>query len=276
MKIGINVGLGDNIITRLLLDRIKHNYDEIRISHNKKVMENYRDNDPKYWEFLDEIGSLIFSEKPYIFDKQDYKSYAPVDYYNLISDPNTSKDSKPNLDYLCQGQSLNINKEYIVITTKVRVLPNNVLFPLMDQFYSTIKPLCTKYQIVILGEREVEISKEYAMFPQSIYGLYDNIVNNLSKDIILDLTIPSLGITTPSIKQIRQDLLIMKEAKFVVVFGIGGNFCMSSAVANTINFRRDDEFPLTQLVNKINGSHYSNVFTTQNWQQFLLEIEKYK
>ena len=58
MKIGINVGLGDNIITRLLLDRIKHNYDEIRISHNKKVMENYRDNDPKYWEFLDEIGSL--------------------------------------------------------------------------------------------------------------------------------------------------------------------------------------------------------------------------
>ena len=72
MAYKITVGLGDNLVIRIFFDAIKHKYDEIKIAHNKDVMRIYRNNDPTYWGFLNELGPLLFSEPPYVFDHNNY------------------------------------------------------------------------------------------------------------------------------------------------------------------------------------------------------------
>src|ERR1700674_4358351 len=68
LEFSICAGIGDNITARIYLDAIKHHYDEIRISHDKNVIRAYRDNDPRWMRFLDEIGNALFNTRPYVFD----------------------------------------------------------------------------------------------------------------------------------------------------------------------------------------------------------------
>lgn len=272
----INVGLGDSLATRILLESVKNRFDEILISHNKEIVNLYRDNNLKYWEFLNELGPLVFSEKPYIFDHIEHLPLTQTRFLDLLV-ANYQSDIivTPSLYHMCQGEPLNIG-EYVVITTKVRVLSKHVLIPLINQLWETLNLIDSKYKIVILGEKEVESNKEYINQTETTYSIYNNIINGLNKDRIVDLTIPALGVTIPDMKQIKQDMLIMKNAKFVIVLGVGGNFCMSVGVANTINFRNDDEHPFTKLTNIINQPQYPNMFSTQNWNAFLNRIKECK
>src|SRR5208283_5410839 len=140
--------------------------------------------------------------------------------------------TKPELGHLlCKGQSLSIG-DYIVITTKVRTVPKSMFYPLSIQLWATLQKLSEKYKFVILGEREVEARKEYIKYYENntIFGIYDQIISNIPNDRIVDLTIPSLGNTPSNLKQIQQDCLIMKEAKFVITIGNGGNLGLSGAV----------------------------------------------
>ena len=63
----------------------------------------------------------------------------------------------------------------------------------------------------------------------------------------------------------------MNEAQFVVSFGIGGNFCLSSAVANCINMnsKSNDIMKYLYVDNK-----YSSIFTTSNTDEFLFRLRK--
>lgn len=270
-EISICIGLGDNIVIRGYLDTIKSKYEEIRISHHKPIIQNYRNNDPEYTKFLDQIGNLLFSEPPYIFDHGDYphKSQFEIMQHFQI-DP-----QKPNLSHLlCKGINLNISEPYIVITTKVRIMRQEIFFPLSIDLWKTLRKLSEKYKIVIMGEKVVEYGKEYLErenVNNGIYSIYEQIISNLPQDRIIDLTVPALGITTPSLEKIQQDCLIMNQAKFVIVIGVGGNFCLSSAVANTIGFREDKEPHL----DKVLAHNYSDLFMTREWLQFMKKINCY-
>lgn len=264
----ITVGIGDNLVMRVFLDTIKHNYDRISISHSREVMRIYRNNDPKYWKFLDDLGTLLFSEPPYVFT---HDKNPPIHTMNTIRSLGITP-RKPNLDHLlCKGQSLNVGQEYIVLTTKARVFDRIKFLPQSVQLWATLKKLSEKYKIVILGEREVEQSKEYAPNKNTIFGIYEQIIANLPADRIIDLTIPALGITAPELTKIQQDCVIMKEAKFVITLGIGGNFWLAVSVANTIGYRTDTDW-VTDL---ISNPHYPSAFITKDWNQFINKLGEY-
>ena len=261
LEFKIACGLGDNIVLRMALDTVKHNYDQIRIAHNKQIMKDYRNNDPIYWKFLNDLGNLLFTEAPYVFDHGEYPEIYTYDTYINLG----IKIKEPKLDHLlCKGTSLNLNKEYIVITTRAKLIDQRILYGLLPSFLEKIKQLSTKYRILVLGEREVE--GEYQAF-----SIYDQIITTIPTDRILDLTVAALGITAPKLTNIQQDCLIMKEAKAVITFGIGGNVWMSAAVANTIGFRTKDNNNITDVV--INPE-FKNIFITQNWNEFILKLGK--
>jgi hypothetical protein len=267
-SISIAIGIGDHIVIRGYLDTIKHEYDEIKISNHKAILQEWRNNDPVYSKFIDQFGTLLFSEAPYKFDSTPYRY---LSQWDIIKDYKINPQ-KPNLSYLlCKGEPLNLNEPYIVLTTKVRFVDKRGLYPVLPRLWRTLNELSKKYKLVILGEREVERSKEYSVLNNfmEVHCLYDNIISNISKERILDLTVPALGITTPSFDNIRQDCLIMNQAKCVIVVGVGGNFCMSSAVANTIGYRADKE-PNLDLMLKNN---YSDLFMTRDWEQFINKLE---
>lgn len=269
LEMELCAGIGDNLVIRICFDSVKENFDQIRISHSKQVINFYRNGDPKYFKFLNDLGKALFSEPPFIFDNGRYPSIQP----ELIIMEHASHPKKPNLDtVLCKGESLKLDDEYIVVTTKARCLKKKTFYPLSIQLWSTLRELSKKYKIVVMGERTVEISKEYKDHTSNIFGIYEQIISNIPPDRIVDLTVPALGITVPDFNKIQQDCLIMKEAKVVITLGIGGNFWLSAAVANTLGFR-DDFDKVTDL---ITNPDYPTVFTTRDWSQFMEQLEKYK
>ena len=106
-----------------------------------------------------------------------------------------------------------------------------------------------------------------------IYGIYEQIISNISNDRIVDLTVPALGIIVPNLEQIQQDCLIMKEAKCVITLGIGGNLLLSLSVANTIGFRNESSGVFTTVVDKITNPLFPTAFLTKDWKLFLQRLE---
>lgn len=269
-SLSIPMGIGDHIVIRGYLDAIKKQYKEIKISNHKPLLKTWRNNDMIYGDFINQFGKLIFSEPPFKFDYGDYPFRSQLDVLKIYN----IEPQKTNLQHLlCKGLPLDLDDPYLVLTTKVRMVDKRFLYPLLPKLWKTLQDISKNYKIVILGEREVERSKEYSIFNNfmEVYSLYDQIIANVSKDKMLDLTIPALGITTPSLEQIQQDCFIMKNAKCVVVIGVGGNFCLSSAVANTIVYRTDKEPNLDGMLKH----NYSDLFMTKDWNQFIKTLERY-
>lgn len=265
----IAIGIGDNLVIRVFMDAIKDKYEQIIISHNRNVIRTYRNNDKEYCKFLHEFGTLLFSERPYSFGT---KKSPDMEIFKFIQD-NRIVPRKPNLDHLlCKGRSLDLSEKYIVITTKARCLNRGQFLILSTKLWQTLRELSKQYKIVIMGEREIEKSKEYAPYRDTIFGIYEQIIANLPSDRIMDLSIPALGITTPSLKNIQQDCIIMKEAKAVITFGIGGNLWLSVCVANTIGFRTDGDPTTDSLTNP----QFPTVFLTRDWKEFIHKLEGLK
>lgn len=259
------IGLGDLIYLKGSLDPIKDQFSEIRINFHRDIIQWFKKNDD-YNKFLDEIGNLFFSELPYVLDSGNYPFRpSPETYANYKIIP-----QKPALSHLlCKGQPLDVEEEYIVLTTKIRYLSREGFNG--PQLWDIIRQLSQKHKIVVLGEKQVEMNGEYLIdTSRYVYSIYPDIIANVPADRLIDLTISSLGITSPVLSQIQQDCLIMNKAKFIITLGIGGNFCMASAVGNIIGFRIDNE-PIANII--YDGKTYPNCFISREWNPFIQALQ---
>lgn len=265
----IPIGLGDLIYVKAMLDPVKHNFSQIKIALHKELIKVFHGNSVGYSDFLDDICKLFFTESPYILGLNSGAFRSPM---QIASDYNVSLQ-KPELNnLLCQGDSLNLGDEYIVLTTKIRYISKNKLNEISNEFWAIINLLSKKYKIVVLGEKIVEMNQEYIYHTaESIYSIYDNIVAHIPADRLVDLTIPALGITSPNLQQVQQDCLIMSEAKLNITLGVGGNFCMATAVGNTVGYRTDNHDIFEIIYNK----HYPKAVITKDWSTFIQTLREY-
>jgi hypothetical protein len=268
-KANIAQGIGDNIMARCYADQAKHQYDKIYFTHHAPIVKAQKNNSPDYWKFLNDIGKLFFSEPPYIYNEGEHPFRGAE---GLISDFNIIPQKPSYKNLLCKGTSLNLNEEYIVLTTKLRYFEKSVFYKLSTKLWSILRELSKKYKIVVLGERVVEMCQDYIDHgANQIYGIYEQIIANLPSDRIIDLTIPALGISSPNLLQIQQDCLIMNEAKFVITLGVGGNFCMAMATSNVVGYRIDNE----PIADTIFSKKYSDAIVTKNWDEFINILKGY-
>lgn len=263
-KIGmdINVGIGDHLLLRIFMDSIKDQYDQIAITHSRPGMAFWHNNDDKRWDFNLQLGKLVFSEPPYVLVPNAHFPFYPNE---RIVKELSNRAVKPNLPQLCAGKSLDIGK-YVVVNTKVRHIMNYDFERAKSRLTPALRHLTTDYTIVILGEREVQRTKEYeaSVNKDKIYGLYDYFKQILPHDRILDLSIPALGITCSDLKQLQQDCLVMREAEAVINFGVGGNLWITTCVSkHTIGWHNDSD-PIMDLVQAIPDLHI-----TRDLDQFI-------
>jgi len=269
LRITIPIGLGDIIYVKAMLDAIPNRYDQIKIKYHREIIQSYKF-DPGYNKFLDDIGALFFSNPPYVITEEP-----GIPFYGLVSicQDHGITPVKPRLQHLmCKGEPLQIDGEYIVMVTKVRYLSRHLLDTKVMEMWNIIKQLSTKYKIVILGEREVQMHAGYVQIgTNDVYSIYDSIKHHVPEDRIIDLSIPALGISSPSLSQIRQDCLIMNKAKFVITLGVGGGFCMATAVANVIGYREDSD----SIANVVFSSEYPDAVVTGSWNRFIYKLGEY-
>lgn len=236
----INVGIGDHLFLRVFMDGVKDRYDQICITHSRPGMAFWHNNDAKRWEFNLQLGKMLFSEPPYMLVPNARYPFYPNE--RIVKEVN-DKPVRPNVDCLCVGKSLNIGK-YVVLTTKQRQILLSDFEAAKSKITPALQDLAKRYTIVILGEREVQPTREYTadVNRNRVYGLYDYFTSILPKDKVVDLSIPALGVICSDMSQLQQDCLVMKEAQAVVTFGIGGNLWLSLCTApRTVGWRGDAE-----------------------------------
>ena len=273
----IPLALGDLINIKAFIDPVKNQYSSIKLTFHRSLLEEGVKSNIDGWlekkqlweKYLSDIGQLFFSESPYILDSGQHRFR---DTMGIMQDFKI-QPIKPELSHLlCKGTSLNLGKEYIVITTKVREMSRSTFYPLSINLWKTLNKLSEKYKIVILGERQVEMRREYKVLKDTVFSIYEQIISNIPNDRILDLTLPALGESVSSLSQIQQDCLIMNQAKLVITLGIGGNFVMSTAVSNmAIGFRNDNH----SLAERVFNREYPNAIITKDWNRFIRALEAY-
>lgn len=267
----VAVGIGDLIYIKAQLDSVKKNFNQIKLTFDNWVIDTYRQDKIEYRKFLNDFGRLLFNDPIYLLNSGNYKFRNQIDIYNDYGIFPVIPDLK---DVLPSGESLNIGEEYIVLNTKSRYFPLNVFHEIYSSFWSVIRDISQKYKIIILGEREVEENKEYKIHGKNnIYSIYFDIIKNIDNSKIIDMTVPALGVTTPKLEKIRQDSLIMKEAKFVINLGVGGSFCIASATSNLICYRVDGDLAADLIFE--NSKKFNKSLVTKDIEEFFLEIKKY-
>lgn len=266
----ICTGLGDNIIARIIFDTVKHEFDQIRISHDKNIIKVWKENNPAHISFLNDIGILLFSQPPFYFEKTQHPAIVTFDTIQ-----NYKPIAKPNLQHLlCKGTPLDIDDEYICITTKVRMVSKHKFLPLSIQFWEALKQLATKYKIVVMGERSIE---EFSIYRKSMsenitYSIYDQIIANVPEERIVDLTVPSLGVIAPTLSNIQQDGLILQQSKLAICLGNGGNLWHAIATANKIIAYRDAD-DADCVADAILGPNFDHVKMFKHWNEFIEELK---
>ena len=259
LQANIPTSLGDIINIKTHLDSVKSQYNSINLNYHYALWNGALDlnkqQEQQWRSLLKELGQLFFSEEPYTIGKNTYPFYDTEKLIRSFS----IKPIKPYLPQLCKGEKLDIG-EYVVLTTKVRSLDKLPFFQRSPEFWNALKT----HKVVILGEREVEQRKEY-LVPQlknQVFGIYDQAIYNLRRELLVDRTIPALGNSVSTLKQIQQDCLIMRDAKAVICLGNGGNQVMAHAAgAKVINYREVYSWLGDEMFGK-----------PINWQRFLGQI----
>ena len=130
---------------------------------------------------------------------------------------------------------------YVCLHMKVRGFDYRHLETITPAFLDCIRELSKKFKIVLLGEREIGMNKEYIIHGNSsIYSLYPII--SASGIEIIGLTVPEMGLTTPSLESFRIDCKYMAGAVTNINIGIGGNTIISSSLGKSISLQRNEEF----------------------------------
>jgi hypothetical protein len=135
--------------------------------------------------------------------------------YNEITDFNLRLDNTENIT---------TDKEYIIFHTKCRHSKEEDYTTLKQK----IKLFCTNnkcnYKIIIMGERVMPYTEEVEM--HGITTVYNELIELKDVNEVEDITIENIY-SSLDYENYKKDIEIIKNAKYNICFGLGGQFCSS-------------------------------------------------
>jgi len=225
MDICLRVGIGDLLVCKAMLMKQAES-EKINITLEETHLP-LRGGEP-YRTFIWTFAHLLFYEPNFVikgFERSKHTGYDDL-YRNGVRPV-----LLPIQTQLCSKTTL--EGKYVCLNTKVRGYSHDNFCRQQDILMPALQNLSENFTLVLLGEREVEYNNEYLILTKnSVYSIYPN-VKNLPKTI--DLTVPVLGLTSPSINKFKEDCAIMNGAIITLNVGYGGNLYISSSLGNTIN-----------------------------------------
>lgn len=271
-KTTINIGLGDMIYTRGILDNQKHKFKKVIISpnihvYNMLISPKQSDTDFTY----DMLRSLF--RPPYYEIAEPNRPFPHRFAYTFHAIENFPV-IKPNLeDELCEGKPLRIGP-YILINTRIReITKQEYNKSIKDRLIKTLRNLSKKYKVVVLGERSLRKCLQHEIFSDMMFVIYDDIKKAVPRERLVDLTFESFeALTTDRIKKIKQECLYMRDAEWNITFGNGGNFCMATAVGKVIGYYTpNNKIDATPLAFK--NTTYAGIHVVDDLEVFFNKLD---
>ena len=255
------IGIGDLIFfCSAILAEHKEN-EPVEYFLSKDTLRLYRKNSGEYEIFCHEYIK-------YFLSNYDIKILNNINETNRIWDTDFLRDGKilnnSSVIDTIKNKLIIKNKvyqdNYIVIFTKVRDLNLDVFSQVSTNFFRSVNTFEGK--VVLLGERQVEYSGEYALHSKkNIYSIYQNCKENIAQNKIIDLTIENFDFNTFSLSKILEDCGIIMNSNKTYVFGGGGFFCLSLFT--------------DKLVSLTNGI-YRNAFYTKRNKNLFSSVDEFQ
>lgn len=270
LNANIPTSLGDLINLKAALDNVKNQYSDINLTFHKQLWKSCLKLDAiqqlGWLKYLDDISHLFFQEPPYHIGVGQFPFYDTLHLLQHFSIPPV----RPNLSTILSKGIPLCPDPYIVLTTKVRGLDLRTTGAKLPQLWEVLKSL--PYKIVILGERHVEMRKEYEVpeLRDRIWGLYSAAMAALPSDQIIDLSVPGLGNTPSQIQKMQQDCFTMAGGAATIVLGCGGNLAMANGSGSrTIGYSQNNSW----FDRALYGTPDERAFVVSHWNQFLEKLK---
>lgn len=235
-NVKLNLGIGDILFSRAILDNQKNNFEKFIISPNLDSYNWSRRPTFEDIEFTLNFFKLVFNKPHYVIDGPN-KDY-PLRYLHTFTSLDGFDMIKPSLaDDVCEGKPLDIGK-YLILNMRIKELPLPMFAPQSKEFFDVLNKLSNKYKIVLVGERKIPPWPENNIYVNmkggSMYSIYEDIINNIPKENIVDLTYDNYDDITDKLKDLRQMFVYLRDAYYNITLGCGGGFCQALAVGNVI------------------------------------------
>lgn len=266
LKIKVNMGVGDLLLIRSMLDYQKDKYSKIHITPNATFFDVLRT--PEYKDgFIKDYIEMLFKDDYYVIDNnQSYprKNTETLYWENKIPfvGPQYMKDE------FCKGAPLNIGK-YLTLTTKIRALDKSHYEKIKKDFFNVISLISNKYKIVVIGEKTLPDWPEYKNgTTPDVFMIYNDIMSFLPKENIIDMTYNCTK-SGSTLSQLQQDCVYMRDAYYNIILGLGGGFCLAMTCGRILGFWQEHKnFEVTKLY-EICTKLKSNMYMTRNIEKYI-------
>ena len=150
----------------------------------------------------------------------------------------------------------NINSEYIIFHTKLRHLKNEHY----DLIKKNVGMFCEmykcRYNIIIMGERKFPSTEESD--EHGITTIYDELIKLKNNNHVYDKSIENIY-SNLNYENYKHDVMLIKNAKYNICFGLGGQLCTSTVFGkSTLFYCKVDETLNTDYFKK-NNFYFKNL-----------------
>jgi len=267
LKAKLNLGIGSLILMKAQLDEVRDKL-KLYVSPNWELINKYRNGSEDYKNFIREFFKILFPPPYIITEDQDYheRDYWLFTHFDNI--PFIIPKWKIFTKIFCNPKMhIDIDEKFIVITTKVRLFKQSNYNKIKPIIQDVIKELSNKYKIVVMGEKVVEMNAEYLQLQKKdqIFSIYNDIIECVPKNRIIDTTYDGLGITSPILSRLKEDCTIMKNAVRTICIGTGGNFILALSCGSPFILRQPNiKEPFTEITFK-----NDNDYVMSNIERFI-------
>lgn len=238
------------MFSKKLINQYRNNYDDTYYTNQIKIIKHiisynnmtnviFEDNNEDYKIPFDIVQFPI--KVKYIIYKDLVKSLSDIQYNNYIL---------INTKVLC-GNNGNIEKGW-----------NNFKSELFNLFNSS------NINIMVTGEKKISKCHEYDI--HKTISIYDDIINNIKSDKLIDLT-SNDTISLYDIDKVLYNIELMKKSKFNIMIGDGGAYILHSIFNNTITFGNNNNNFNNFMSLFLNNN---NNFITNDTKLFINTIHK--
>jgi hypothetical protein len=201
--------------------------------YNNLISRNNDNYAPEVIDFTRQLVKMTFERDiKYEVQNDNPVGTGPVwglDFCEIVG-LNESNIGKPNFSYLCEPYELDVNS-YVVLNTKARGLDNSLWDKNKQSFVEALKSISTKYNIVFLGDRDVDLdtNSEYRNWPHLVFCIYNDLKHLINGNQFIDKT-QSRIMQFPNMERFRKDCYLVQKSFGVIQLGIGGSFITSLGV----------------------------------------------
>ena len=256
LKVALRIGIGDIICSRLILEGT-----DAEVCLDSRLLKYKDENKEAYLAFANEFAEFIFEGIK--FHRTDSSEFRAVGWEDLYMEGHRPKVG-PWIDKLCIPHEAG---DYICLFTKCRGFVAQDAEIFVDQLIPILNKL--DCPIMVIGEREVEMNAEYRL--NKVCSIYPFLKERIHR--MVDMTIPALGLTVPTLRQFREDCCNIRRSKGVVNIGLGGNLVMSMLFDKAVTLIPKYDY-WTEITASVWPTIFPNSFFTVDSKLFLDRVAK--